>query len=127
MFDPKINFWQHPPLKSLSAASRRQAEMGEFSQVGVPGGPGAPGEKEDWPAPTMPPVLCLQQLNRLLPGCNGQGWWDSGVMAASSAMSDLVQSKPSCLKLSYFMGLYLKYPISHGPPGSGTETRTSDI
>lgn len=86
MFDPKINFRQHPPLKSLSAASRRQAETGGFSQAGVPGGPGVLREEEGWPAPTMLPVLSLHQLSRLLPGCTRQGWWDHAVMAAATEL-----------------------------------------
>lgn len=62
MFDPKINFGQHPPFHSSSAVRRRQ---GGFSQVGVPGGPGALREKKGWPAPTILPVPSLQQLSRL--------------------------------------------------------------
>lgn len=61
MLDPKINFGQHPPFHSSSAVRRRQ---GGFSQVEVPGGPGALREK-GWPAPTILPVLNLQQLSRL--------------------------------------------------------------
>lgn len=147
MFEPKINFRQHPPLKSLSAASRRQAETGGFSQAGVPGGPDVLREEEGWPAPTTLPsakpspakqvAAGLHQAGLVGPRCGGCCNWAASFVAWPQVLPcltwcSLTSSKEktvshSCLKLSYFTGLYLKDPILHGPPGSGTETRTSDV
>lgn len=89
------------------------------------------------PSPAKQAAAGLHQAGLVGPCCDGCCNWAASFVAWPQVLPcltwcSLTSSKEttvshSCLKLSYFTGLYLKDPILHGPPGSGTETRTSDV